>query len=377
MAEKKKIKNLFAQAEQEKSPMSGSLGDISKALMSQASEGVAQEESAKTEDPNIQAMMKRMAAAKTMQDKLYGSKDESSGLLEAGLLAALPTVLGSALGGPSGAMAGVQAGQAGLGQYQKGIEAEKAAEAERAKQLMQLSGELEKAEATKAESQLQSKKLEQESQFRQKQLGLQEGELALKRKEQERKATAGVELPEDKKEIVSGLAKKNAVKISIANQIDQTLNVLDNPKIDEDQKIAAGRTLLKTLNSSEGADAIGVEEAKRLGSFLEFKVFNLTQPGSFVGRDVDQFGEQARIQSQSLKQSIMANQAQIDALKSGQPLQLAQTPQRGIPQVDGGEGTAVAAPLPAPHPQDQKAIEWAKANPKDPRAKAILQRFGL
>jgi hypothetical protein len=28
-------------------------------------------------------------------------------------------------------------------------------------------------------------------------------------------------------------------------------------------------------------------------------------------------------------------------------------------------------------PQDQQAMAWAKANPQDPRAKAILQKLGV
>lgn len=37
------------------------------------------------------------------------------------------------------------------------------------------------------------------------------------------------------------------------------------------------------------------------------------------------------------------------------------------------QGGAPAAQI---NPQDQQALQWAKANPNDPRAAAILQRLG-
>lgn len=39
-------------------------------------------------------------------------------------------------------------------------------------------------------------------------------------------------------------------------------------------------------------------------------------------------------------------------------------------------GTAIAAPAPDAHPQANAAIEWAKKNPDDPRAKEIMKRLG-
>lgn len=118
-------------------------------------------------------------------------------------------------------------------------------------------------------------------------------------------------LPEDQKHVVTDLSKKNASKIAIANQIDATMSGWDN--LADDQKVAQGRTLLKVLNSAEGADAIGSEEAKRLGSKLEYAMGNLfnSNPIQF-GRDLPGFKTQAMDQSAAIKKGVGANQSIIN-----------------------------------------------------------------
>lgn len=118
-------------------------------------------------------------------------------------------------------------------------------------------------------------------------------------------------LPEDKKLTISELAKKNAFKTSIKNQIDATLAQWDN--LSDDQKVARGRQLLKTLNSTEGSDAVGAQEAAMLGAKLEYAMGNFfnSQPMQF-GRDLKGFKEQARGTSQAIGDAISANQAVID-----------------------------------------------------------------
>lgn len=124
--------------------------------------------------------------------------------------------------------------------------------------------------------------------------------------------SAQTDMPLENKLVVSGLSQKNAAKISIANQIDSVMGNWDN--LSDDQKVVQGGQLLKTLNSPEGADAIGAEEAKRLGGLLQFKVFNVLEPGSFIGRDLPQFKEQAMGTSKGLKEAISRNQQIIGSL---------------------------------------------------------------
>lgn len=136
------------------------------------------------------------------------------------------------------------------------------------------------------------------------------------KKEQEIKSAMGGEkakfdrLPEDQKNLVEGLSKKNASKVAIASQIDSALKNAE--KLPDDQKLMQYRQMIKVLNSTEGQDAVGVEEAKRLAGMLEFRIGNILEPGEFFGRDLPGFEEQAKITSNALKMSTKTNQGLID-----------------------------------------------------------------
>lgn len=82
--------------------------------------------------------------------------------------------------------------------------------------------------------------------------------------------------------------RKNAVQTTVGNQLKSFLKQFREAKT-EDEKIRIGRLALKPLNSLQGPDAVGVEEAKRTGEALDFKLGNITGPGQFVGREVDDF----------------------------------------------------------------------------------------
>ncbi len=118
-------------------------------------------------------------------------------------------------------------------------------------------------------------------------------------------------LPEDKKLTITELAKKNASKTSIRNQIMSAMSGWD--QLSDDMKVSKGRQLLKTLNSTEGADAIGAEEAKRLGSKLEFAMGNLfnSNPVQF-GRDLEGFKSQALGTANDIGRAVGENQRVID-----------------------------------------------------------------
>lgn len=140
---------------------------------------------------------------------------------------------------------------------------------------------------------------------------LKEQEIGLKRSELQNKKNSGESLPVEKKKFVETLGTKNANKVAIKNQIDAVTGNWDS--LPDDQKLSAGRQLLKTLNSPEGADAIGVEEANRLGSRLEYALGNFTNsnPTQF-GRDLKGFKEQAQNTSKSLDTAIRSNEGEID-----------------------------------------------------------------
>jgi len=132
----------------------------------------------------------------------------------------------------------------------------------------------------------------------------------------------GEHLPLEEKKTVENLATKNANKISIKNQIDAVMGRWDS--MSDDQKLAAGRQLLKTLNSTEGADAIGAEEANRLGSKLEFAYGNFTNSNTTqFGRDLDGFKQQAMETARNIGTAIDSNKAIVDSIMQG----------RGIPSM--------------------------------------------
>jgi len=118
-------------------------------------------------------------------------------------------------------------------------------------------------------------------------------------------------LPEDRKQTITALSKDNAAKESIANSIDSVFASWDT--LTEPQKLQQGRQLIKVLNSTQGKDAVGAEEARRLAGKLEvaFGGFTTGNPGQ-VGRDIEGFKQDALITSKAIRDSMGANQGVID-----------------------------------------------------------------
>jgi len=113
------------------------------------------------------------------------------------------------------------------------------------------------------------------------------------------------------------LGTSNAGLFNVKGAMDEALKILNDPSVGEDQKIKVGQGLYKSLNSAEGADAVGAEEAKRLGSYLEFNIGNITQPGAFLGRDLKGFTGQISNYAKLLGGRIQQNEAGINTLRNG------------------------------------------------------------
>lgn len=182
-------------------------------------------------------------------------------------------------------------------------------------------------------------------------------------------------LPVPAQEEIKVLAKEVATKDSVARQIDaETKNMEASLAAgDEDQALVAGRNMLKVLNSTEGKDAVGTDEAKRLGAFLEYKIANFTGPGSFMGRDLDQFVEQAKLKSNAIKMATQDSRKRIDEASSGKSANYdlyAPAAPKAQP------GTAQAAPI-GPSPQDKAALQWANdpANAKNPKLPDVMKKL--
>lgn len=124
-----------------------------------------------------------------------------------------------------------------------------------------------------------------------------------------------------KRELVQGQQKKlsedNVKLANVRNGMAAALSKLEDQGLSEEDKIKVGQGILKLLNSAEGADAVGAEEAKRIGSYLEYKIANFTQPGSFIGRDLDKFTDQVRNNANLLGDRIHRNDATMKQIGSG------------------------------------------------------------
>lgn len=285
----------------------------------------------------LQAGEKRL---EELQSKMAPPK-EAPNLLAEALIAGIPTILGAGIGAAvgkpgmlgAGLAAGAGAGEKALAGVKASEKEQRAAQIKAAEEKMQRQIGLEKAylEAVgKAETypmeaalitakavapefakpylmqqQLRSQQLEKTPEL----LALQ---AAQKREEQAQQAAAGLRktgerkvqkkplqgeeafksLPMEDQIQIKNLADASAKYQATSVKFDQLLKQLKDPNISKDQKIKAGQMSLKLLNSQEGQDAVGVDEARRVGSFLETQIANLSQPGPMFGRSLDEFTRQ-------------------------------------------------------------------------------------
>lgn len=109
-----------------------------------------------------------------------------------------------------------------------------------------------------------------------------------------------------KKEFATSVANKK----SIANSMVSLLDQLDDPNKTEAEKLLAARESIKILNSQQGKDAVGAEEAARLAGLLEFHILpNITEPGPMFGRaPISAFRGQVFNNYERLKQGIAADE---------------------------------------------------------------------
>ena len=174
---------------------------------------------------------------------------------------------------------------------------------------------------------------------------------------------------------IRALANKVANQVSISNSIDAQLNNMAKAykSGNKDQAIVAGEAMLKTLNSDEGKDAVGAEEVKRLGSLLKYQMANFTEPGKFIGRDIEAFFEQAADKSNAIKNTLAANRDRIQEILDGGYSNVPKPIGGKIPKFgsESKEGTAQAAP-----PSETIRLLRLKAAAGDKQASQYLKTIG-
>lgn len=113
-------------------------------------------------------------------------------------------------------------------------------------------------------------------------------------------------LPTENQITIKALAGTNANKEGIVSQIEAVMNKWDD--LSENEQLQQGKQLIKVLNSTEGKDAVGAEEAKRLAGKLDFAMGNLFNSNPFqVGRDLPGFKKDADITANIIRNSMKSN----------------------------------------------------------------------
>src|SRR3990167_9485110 len=160
------------------------------------------------------------------------------------------------------------------------------------------------------------------------------------------------DLPLDVQSEVRALSGKTAGKKAIANQLssdlvemrkamglDETGKPIPGATPNEDLAYSYAQNMLKTMNSKEGADAVGIDEAKRAAGLLEYNVADVKaglgmKPGKFHGRDVPGFMKQVESNITGIRGAVNANRTEVDSLMGRGSAAQSGTPDAGLDQND-------------------------------------------
>jgi hypothetical protein len=298
---------------------------------------VAQQSGVDTSKANVTdlAMMDPTGAPKDV------NKDSSTKQLIAQAISAfVPIIAGGLLGGARGASIGGQVGAQTSQNIGAGYEAQK-------------------------EKEIAQKRFGEESALKQRAMSVQEREAAVKEEanlirgreldiqnKQRLAAEKAVgskkefeSLPKENQEGIISLGKKNADLFNAGTQLSSLVKVLKDPKVSPQQKLIQANQSLKLLNSLQGSDAVGAEEAKRIGSLLAY--WPNTTKGLKVGPDLEAFTNQIMLTENTVNNLLSNNQQTIAMLHSGSPIPV-RTPNvvADVPGASGGVQSAYAGDRP-------------------------------
>lgn len=102
-------------------------------------------------------------------------------------------------------------------------------------------------------------------------------------------AKKGPGLDFESKLLLTGLVKKKAQLIPVVDKFNQYIKQLEDPSISESQKLQAANQTMKLMNDPDNPDAAGVEEVKRVGSFLSAGPDPFGPKGMKFGADIKGF----------------------------------------------------------------------------------------
>ena len=212
----------------------------------------------------------------------------------------------------------------------------------RLKVMQYLASEKEKKEQSGAKNAMAQTNFDRNLEFKNKALGVRQ-EMANEARASRKSTEQANKPPREDQKILDSLAGVAASRTSTAALLEERLKKYRAAVAagDKNEAIKEGQQMFKILNSPDNPDAVSTDEANRLGSFLKKKIFNLMEPGSMFGRDMDMFDTQVANTINSVRDAARSNLLQIENMKSGKGLELKNVPL--IPK-SGKEGTATAAP---------------------------------
>lgn len=159
-------------------------------------------------------------------------------------------------------------------------------------------------------------------------------------------------------DLVRQFSKDYASKSSYASSLENNLAILKKymDRGDDGAALNHARTMLKDLNSSSNPDAIGAEEANRLGQYLA-TVQAPWEDGSMFGADLDRFYQQVQGKSKSMRGSAQ------EAFNTAKIIR-----EKGLNGLD-----ELSQKKTLTESDHKRMAEWARDNPDNPTAKKILE----
>ena len=169
------------------------------------------------------------------------------------------------------------------------------------------------------------------------------------------------QLPKEQEKAVGTITQASANLIPIQNELAAALDVLNDPNKSEEEKMQTGQNLVKTMNSTQGSDAVGADEARRLAQELEGNIGDIasaagksgaggaalggivpaigpiaggtigfiggglitaiekaSQPGGIrLGPDIESFTQRTTLVAEKLKATLKRNELTIKFMKKG------------------------------------------------------------
>lgn len=177
--------------------------------------------------------------------------------------------------------------------------------------------------------------------------------------------------------LVKKSAEDIANKQTISDAIGYEIGILEDPSIDEYVALNSARSIAKVLNSAEGKDAVGAEEAKRLLQELElFSTKRFLEGGPLFGPDVKSFVDKIKLKKGELDSRIKENMGRVNSIYQKYGLDLPAGTTSVQPQVITSTPQAtVSQPVPETSQttiQSFRTIQEAKAAGVKPGTRVII-----